>query len=196
MCRCRPSSTPPRGMPILSIDFRRRVGNGITSYGFSACACLHRRERGTDALAAVAKVQQWVTHLAMLGILSADMGTALYCYLTNNLTLLAKIDTVLFAALCFAVKSLFTDTFMQWRFSYITIQNVSNMVIIPSFVFSRNLPYPAYANVAVRLVLLSLFYWLLRFKVRTLCRQMVEHCNCFWSGCCWSGIPVWRMTAS
>ncbi len=125
------------------------------------------------------KYGKWVTRLAMLGILSVDMGTALYCYLTNNLTLLAKIDTVLFAALCFAVKPLFKDTFMQWLFSYITIQNVSDMVIIPSFIFSRNLPYPAYANVLIRLVLFSIFYWLLRFKVRPLYRQMVEHWNVF-----------------
>lgn len=125
------------------------------------------------------KYGKWVTRLAMLGILSADMGTALYCYISGNLTLLAKIDTVLFAALCFAVKPLFKDTFMQWLFSYITIQNVSDMVIIPSFLICRNLPYPAYANVLVRLVLFSLFYWVLRFKVRPLYRQMVEHWNVF-----------------
>jgi signal transduction histidine kinase len=125
------------------------------------------------------KYGKWVTRLAMLGILSADMGTALYCYLSGNLTLLAKIDTVLFAALCFAVKPLFKDTFMQWLFSYITIQNVSDMVIIASFIFCHHLPYPAYANVLARLVLFSLFYWLLRFKVCPLYRQMVEHWNVF-----------------
>ena len=68
---------------------------------------------------------------------------------------------------------------MQWLFSYITIQNVSDMVIIPSFIFCHHLPYPAYANVLARLVLFSLFYWLLRFKVRPLYRQMVEHWNVF-----------------
>lgn len=125
------------------------------------------------------KYGKWVTRLAMLGILSADMGTALYCYLSGDLTLLAKIDTVLFAALCFAVKPLFKDTFMQWLFSYITIQNVSDTVIISSFVFCHHLPYPAYANVLARLVLFTLFYWLLRFKVRPLYRQMVEHWNVF-----------------
>ncbi len=120
-----------------------------------------------------------VTRLAMLGILAADFGSALYCYLSQNLTLLAKLDTVLFAALCFAVKPLFKDTFMQWLFSYITIQNISDMVIILSFIGSRRLPYPPYANVAIRLVLFLLFYWLLRFKVRPLYRQMVEHWNVF-----------------
>lgn len=120
-----------------------------------------------------------VTRLAMLGVLCADLGTAVFCYLSGNLTLLAKIDTVLFAALCFAVKPLFKDTFMQWLFSYITIQNVSDIVIIFSFIVSRPLPYPAYANVIIRLMLFLFFYWLLRFKLRPLYRQMVEHWNVF-----------------
>lgn len=120
-----------------------------------------------------------VTRLAMLGILAADLGTAVYCYLSGNLTLLAKIDMVLFAVLCFAVKPLFKDTFMQWLFSYITIQNISDIVIIVSFIGSRHLPFPPYANVAIRLVLFVLFYWLLRYYVRPLYRQVVEHWNVF-----------------
>ncbi len=120
-----------------------------------------------------------VTHLVMLGILCADLGTAVYCYIGGNLTLLAKIDTVLFATLCFLVKPLFKDTFMQWLFSYITIQNVSDMVIVLSFMGSRYLPYPSYANVVIRMLLFLFFYWLLRFKIRPLYRQMVEHWNVF-----------------
>lgn len=133
------------------------------------------------------KYGKGVTHLAMLGVLSCDLGTALFCYLSGNLTMLAKIDTVLFAVLCFAVKPLFKDTFMQWLFSYITIQNTSDVVIILSFILSRPLPYPAYANVAIRLVLFGLFYWLLRFKVRPLYRQIVEH----WSVFFYVALAVW-----
>lgn len=120
-----------------------------------------------------------VTRLAMLGILCADLGTAVFCYLSGNLTLLAKIDTVLFAVLCFAVKPLFQDTFMQWLFSYITIQNISDMIIITTFIGSLYLPYASYVNVAGRLILFVLFYWLLRYKVRPLYRQMVEYWNVF-----------------
>lgn len=133
------------------------------------------------------KYGKGVTRLAMLGVLSADLGTAVFCYLSGNLTMLAKIDMVLFAVLCFAVKPLFKDTFMQWLFSYITIQNVSDIVIILSFILSRPLPYPAYANVVIRLVLFALFYWLLRFKVRPLYRQMVEHWNVFF----YVALAVW-----
>ncbi|MEM1483430.1 hypothetical protein V6615_00985 [Oscillospiraceae bacterium PP1C4] len=42
---------------------------------------------------------------------------ALACYLSGNRTLLAKLDIVLFAVLCFAVWPMFKDTFMQWLFS-------------------------------------------------------------------------------
>ncbi|MPM93923.1 hypothetical protein SDC9_141065 [bioreactor metagenome] len=68
---------------------------------------------------------------------------------------------------------------MQWLFSYITIQNINIMIIVLSFLCSRPLPYPAYANAGIRLVLFLLFYWLLRFKLRPLCRQMVQNWNIF-----------------
>jgi len=120
-----------------------------------------------------------VTHSAMLGVLALDFGSALYCYISGNLTLLAKIDLVLFTVLCFAVRPFFKDTFMQWLFSYITLQNISDIVIILSFIGSRYLPYPPYANSALRLVLFLLFYFLLKYRVRPLYRQLVKHWNVF-----------------
>lgn len=120
-----------------------------------------------------------VTRLAMLGILVLDFGTALYCYLWGNLTLLSRIDLILFAVLCFAVRPLFRDTFMQWLFSYITVQNISDIVIILSFILSRRLPYPAYANSIIRLVLFLAFYVVLKYWVCPLYRKVVEHWNVF-----------------
>lgn len=120
-----------------------------------------------------------ITRLTMLGVLSIDLGTAIICYMIGDLTLLAKIDTVLLLGLCFAAKPLFKDTFMQWLFSYITIQNISDIVIILSFIISRRMPYPPYSNTILRLLLFTFFYWLLRFKIRPLYRQMVEHWNIF-----------------
>ena len=125
------------------------------------------------------KYSKKVTYLAMLGILCIDLGTAIFCYVSGNLTLLAKFERVLFAVLCFGIKPLFKDNFMQWLFSYITIQNISAMVVVIGFVGSELLPYPLYANVPMRLVLFLLFYWLLRYHVRPLYRQMVEHWNVF-----------------
>ncbi len=125
------------------------------------------------------KYNKKVTYLAMLGILGIDLGAAIFCYISGNLTLLAKFERILFAVLCFVIKPLFKDNFMQWLFSYITIQNISAIVVVIGFVVSELLPYPLYANVLMRLVLFLFFYWLLRYHVRPLYHQMVEHWNVF-----------------
>ncbi len=121
------------------------------------------------------KYSKKVTLLTMIGILSLDLGTAVYCYLSGNLTMLSKIDMILFAILCFAVRPLFKDTFMQWLFSYLTVQNISNAIIVISFVGSRRLPYPMYANSLLRLILFGAFLFILLHYVRPLYLQVVEH---------------------
>ncbi len=121
------------------------------------------------------KYSRKITLMTMLGILFADLGTAVYCYLSGNLTLLSKLDIVLFAVLCFAVRPLFKDTFMQWLFSYLTVQNISDAVIILSFTGSRHLPYPAYTNSLLRIILFGIFLLVLSRYVRPLYRHAVEH---------------------
>lgn len=120
-----------------------------------------------------------VTTFTILGMLFINSGVAIYCYVTGNLTMLAKLGMVVFTVLCFVVKPLFKDTFMQWLFSYITVHNISYMVVVLSFILSRHLPHPVYGNVVIRFLLLLFFYWLLRFYVRPLYRQMLEHWNVF-----------------
>jgi len=127
------------------------------------------------------KYSKKVTLLTMLGILAADLGTAIYCYLSGNLTLLSKLDIVLFAVLCFAVRPLFKDTFMQWLFSYLTVQNISDAVIILSFIGSRPLPYPAYANSLLRVILFGAFLLILSRYVRPLYRQTVKHWTAYFA---------------
>lgn len=127
------------------------------------------------------KYSKKITTLTMLGILSADLGTAVYCYLSENLTLLSKLDIVLFAVLCFAVRPLFKDTFMQWLFSYLTVQNISDAVIILSFIGSRHLPYPPYANSLLRAILFGAFLLTLWRYVRPLYRQAVEHWTAYFT---------------
>lgn len=121
------------------------------------------------------KYSKKITALAMLGIWAANVGTAVLCYLGGNLTLLAKIDILLYTFLCFAVRPLFRDTFMQWLFSYVTAQNISSAVIILSFLASRPLPNPMYTNSLLRLLLFSVILFLLARYARPLYRQAVEH---------------------
>ncbi len=127
------------------------------------------------------KYSKKITLLTMLCILAADLGTAIYCYLSGNLTLLSKLDIVLFAVLCFAVRPLFKDTFMQWLFSYLTVQNISDAVIVLSFIGSRHLPYPPYANSLLRIILFGTFLLILSRYVRPLYRQAVEHWSAYFA---------------
>lgn len=121
------------------------------------------------------KYSRKVTNLVMLTILTLNLSTAIYCYISGNLTLLAKIDVILFVLLCFAARPFFRDSFMQWLFSYITVMNVSFVVLILSFVFSRSLPHPAYANTLWRLILFTAAILLFRKVLRPLYRQAAEH---------------------
>lgn len=127
------------------------------------------------------KYSKRVTRLAMLGILAVDLGMAIYCYLSENLTLLSKLDVILFAVLCFAVRPLFKDTFMQWLFSYLTVVNISYIVIILSFIGSRPLPYPAYAHTVLRILLFGAILMILNRYVRPLYRQAVEHWSAYFT---------------
>lgn len=127
------------------------------------------------------KYSKKVTLFTMLGILAVDLGAAVYCYLCGNLTMLAKIDVIVFAVLCFAVRPLFKDTFMQWLFSYLTVQNISVAVVILSFVGSRRLPYPIYANSMLRFILFGAILLILLRYVRPLYRQAVEHWTAYFA---------------
>ncbi len=121
------------------------------------------------------KYSKKVTNLVILGVLFANFGTALYCYLLGDLTLLTKIDFVLFSVVCFAVRPAFKDSLMQWLFSYFTVLNISAAVVALSFIGSRFLPYPAYANTLIRLILFGACLLVLPRQIRPLYRQVVEH---------------------
>jgi len=121
------------------------------------------------------KYSKKITFLTMICILSANLSTAVYCYLSGDLTQLAKLDVLLFAVLCFAVRPMFKDNFMQWLFSYLTVQNISEAIVVLSFVGSRKMPYPVYANSLLRAILFGAFILILSGYVRPLYRQAVEH---------------------
>ncbi|MDD3414261.1 MAG: ATP-binding protein [Lachnospiraceae bacterium] len=127
------------------------------------------------------KYSKTITRLTMAGILAADLGTAIFCYLSGNLTLLSKLDIVLFAVLCFVVRPLFKDSFMQWLFSYLTVQNISDAVIILSFIGSRKLPYPPYANSVLRVILFGGVILILSHYVKPLYRQAVDHWTAYFA---------------
>lgn len=117
----------------------------------------------------------------MLGILTVDLSVAVYCYLSGNLTLLSKLDIIIFTLLCFAVRPLFKDTFMQWLFSYLTVQNIGEAVVILSFIGSRRLPYPVYTNSLLRAIMFGFSLFILSRYVRPLYLQVVENWTAYFA---------------
>jgi len=120
-----------------------------------------------------------VTNLAMAGILIANLIVSLYGYIAGNLTLLARLDLIAFTFLCFIIRPLFKENFMQWLFSYITVQNIVMCVIVLSFSLSRGLTYPIYANTLIRLLLFGGIIFVIRRFVRPLYSRMVTYWTLF-----------------
>lgn len=123
------------------------------------------------------KYSKKATFITMASILIADLGTAIYCYVSGNLTLLSKLDVILFTVLCFAARPMFKDNFMQWLFSYLTVQNISDAVIIVSFMLSRYFPYPIYTNTLFRLILFGIIITIFALHIRPIYWKVLEHWN-------------------
>lgn len=122
-----------------------------------------------------------VTWTVMMVIVAVDLLTAGYCYTHAGLTQLAKLDILLFFALCLAARPLFKGSFMQWLFSILTIQNIFGTVVVLSFLGSRWLPAPAYANAALRVLLFGLILWLLIRYGRPLQRQVIDQWSAYFA---------------
>lgn len=125
------------------------------------------------------KCSKKVINLLMLGIFTLDLVGTIACYSFGNLTLLAKLNIIIFTLLCIAIRPFFQDTFMQWLFTCITVLNINVIVMVLSFIGSKFLPYPLYAMTGLRIVLFSLFILLLRKVLKSIYRQMVEHWSVF-----------------
>ncbi len=120
-----------------------------------------------------------VNGLTIMGFLVVNLLTSLFCYVSGNLTLLARLELILLAIICFAIRPLFRDSFMQWMFSFLTLQIVIMCVVVVSFSISERMPYPLYANTLLRFLLYSGIIFVQHRYIRPLYRQMVTHWNVF-----------------
>lgn len=120
-----------------------------------------------------------VNSLTIMGALAINMMIAVFCYVSGNLTMLARLDIIMLAILCFALRPLFRDSFMQWLFSYLTMEIVIMCVVVLSFYLSRLMPYPMYANTLLRLLLFSGIIFIQLRYMRPVYRQMVAHWNVY-----------------
>ncbi len=125
------------------------------------------------------KYSQRFTNLMMVAVFTLDLMGTTICYLIGDLTLLAKLNFIVFPIICLIIRPIFLDTIMQWIFSFLTILNINAIVLVLSFIGSRYLPYPLYAHTILRIILFGIFILLLRRGLKSLYRQMVEHWTVF-----------------
>ncbi len=97
-----------------------------------------------------------------------------YFYVFYDLTTVGRVSIGIWLATGIGLKFLSTDSIMKWLFNVITAINVLFFVTVISYVLSRLLPYPMYANTAVRIVLYIIFIILFKKFVHPLYRQVVD----------------------
>ena len=111
--------------------------------------------------------------LIVASIFVFDVLLSVFFYMNGSLTALAKIDILFFLAISVVFRPFFKDKTMQWVFNCITALNVFVAVMVLSYHYSRFLPFSAYANSLLRVILFGAIILLFR-RVRPLYRQMTQ----------------------
>lgn len=95
-------------------------------------------------------------------------------YVFYDVTTVGRLSIGIWLAAGICLKFLSTDSIIKWLFNVITAINVLFFITVISYVLSRILPYPMYANTAVRIVLYIIFIILFKKYVYPLYRQVVD----------------------
>lgn len=93
------------------------------------------------------------TILVASSVFLINIVSTFWFYLYGDLTSLSRFNVILFILVGISLKPLTKLSFMQWCFTFLTIINISMMIIILSFHMSRKLPMPYYAHTLIRLLL-------------------------------------------
>jgi hypothetical protein len=116
-----------------------------------------------------------VTILVTASIVFVNMCINIYFYQTENYTALFKVDACMIISICIILKFLLHDDIMQWFFIFLTATNVLIIITVLSYVISQFMPYPAYSNILLRLLLFTVILVLFYIFLRPLYRKVVEH---------------------
>mgnify|MGYP001212038701 CR=1 FL=1 len=113
-------------------------------------------------------------YLVLVAIILADFAANLWFYSRGDYTMLAKTDIAFYLLAGIAAKPLFSEKAMPWFFNCLTTLNVYAAIVIVSYYLADILPYPYYANTALRAAMYAAIIWLFRAKLRPLYRQAAE----------------------
>lgn len=108
-------------------------------------------------------------------ILTANLGANYYFYLAGDYTAVFYVDLAMLLVIGIALKPLFTDSVMQWCFSYITMINIYAAVVFLSYYLRPLFPDPIYGNIFLRLILFAVVILAFRRWVSRLYRQVLDY---------------------
>lgn len=114
----------------------------------------------------------WIT---LIAIVIVNLALNMFFYLRGDYTTLAALDIVFFILVGVATKPMFRETLMQWLFNCFTVMNIYAITVVISYFLSDYLPYPVYANTALRALMFSAAILLFRKRLRPLYRQAADN---------------------
>lgn len=120
------------------------------------------------------KFNKRIMNLIMYSIIIVSTLLSISFYHSNDLTELAKYNSIWLLLMYLALKPLFLDNLMQWIFNLITGINVFAIIVVLSFFLYQYLPYPAYAITLLRLFFYVVVILLFR-RLRPLYRQVTVY---------------------
>lgn len=115
------------------------------------------------------------TIIVAIIIFFVNISSTLWFYVYGDLTALSRFNVLIFIVIGLALKPMTKLNFMQWGFTFLTVINISMMIIILSFNLSRFFPIPHYANTAIRLILYIIVIFLFQRYLLTLYQSIVDN---------------------
>lgn len=113
--------------------------------------------------------------LAILVVLAANLSANYYFYRSGNYTAVFHVDLAMLLVIAIVLKPLFSDTIMQWCFSYVTMINIYAAIVFLSY-FCRGLfPDSAYTVSLIRLILFAAVIFVFRKWVSVPYRRVLDY---------------------
>ena len=112
-------------------------------------------------------------------VFALNILSTIWFYLYGDLTGLSRFNLVIFLIVGLALKPLTKLNFMQWCFTFLTIINISMMIIVSSFHLSRLLPMPQYSNTILRFILYVIVIYISQRHLLPLYRSIVKNWQIF-----------------
>lgn len=113
--------------------------------------------------------------LIIISIFLLNIVSTLWFYMYGDLTSLSRFNLVVFIIVGISLKPFTKQGIMQWSFTFLTVINISMMIIVLSFYLGRLFPMPQYANTIFRVILYILVILLFQRHLLSLYQSIVDN---------------------